>query len=285
MSRSPYEEWLDKRQEALSNDPRSIEELIPLALKELEDEDSDKPLFALAVLEARGNKQMFEVARKLCESKDAKERSLGATILSQHVVPRKNLPEEKFGILFTLLEHETDMDVLYSVIYALGHIRDPRAIERIIKFKNHPDKDIRFAVSHGLWTYKDKHAINALIELSSDEADKVRDWATFGLGQMIETNTVRVREALAARLSDTFEEARFEAIKGLALRKDKRALEPLKAELEAGWDADSALEAAAALADPSLLPALLDLRQEGDIDEALEEAIAVCGGEPYRTIE
>src|SRR5205814_97573 len=103
----------------------------------------------------------------------------------------------------------------HSVLYSLGHIRDPRAIEPIIKFKNHPDSEIRKAVAHGLWEYKDRRAIDALIQLSTDEAETVRDWATFGLGRTIETNTKKVREALAARLSDPYEEARLEAIMGL----------------------------------------------------------------------
>jgi len=282
MSLKDY--WVE-RDRALADDPRSIKELLPFALKEIEDEDSNMPQNALAVLQARGNNEVFEAARSLCESQDPKERSLGATILSQNVVHRKDFPEEKFDILFGLLENETDLGVLYSAIFALGYIRDPRAIEPIMTFKNHPDEDIRFAVTHGLCEYKDKRAINALIELSTDEVDKVGDWATFGLGQMIETNTIQVREALAARLGDSFKEAHIEAIKGLALRKDKRALEPLKVELEDGWDADSALEAAAALADPSLLPALLDLRQEDVLDEALEEAIEACGGERCTRIQ
>ncbi|MFL5734519.1 MAG: hypothetical protein ACJ78Q_15140, partial [Chloroflexia bacterium] len=83
-----------------------------------------------------------------------------------------------------------------------------------------------------------------------------------------------------ARLDDDFEEVRLEAMYGLAIRKDRRALDLLKEELEVRhyYSDTSVFEAAAALADPSLLPGLLKLRKAGEEDEFLEEAIKACGG-------
>ena len=172
--------------------------------------------------------------------------------------------------------------MLSEVCFALGHINDPRAIEPVAKFKNHPDADVRWGVVHMMTGHVNDLAIKTLIELSADEDDNVRDWATFGIGDvanLYEIDSPEIREALAARLDDTYLAARLEAITGLAPRKDERALEPLRKELEDGWYATCAFEAATALADSSLLPALLGLREEGKVDGYLEEAIEACGGE------
>lgn len=265
--------------ERLRSDNRSVGDLLPLAMVEMEDDDSNKPWDALAVLQYRADSDVFKAARKLCQSDDPKERELGTVILSQNVVSQKDFPDEKFDILFELLENETDMAVLAAACHALAHIRDRRAIKPLVKLKNHPSGLVRFAVAHGMWTYKNSLAIKTLIELSTDADKDVRDWAAFGLSQMIDRDTPEIREALAARLTDDFEEARLEAIMGLALRKDSRALQPLRVEIEdSEWVSSRMLEAAMALADPGLLPGLLDLRRKGELNESLEEAIQACGG-------
>jgi HEAT repeat protein len=55
-----------------------------------------------------------------------------------------------------------------------------------------------------------------LAKLTADEDEEVRDWATFGLGVLGDIDTVEIREALAARLSDANDDAREEAVVGLA---------------------------------------------------------------------
>lgn len=274
----------NRREERLEADSRSIEELLPPAMAEVESEDPDIIHDALAVLQYRGNQAVFDTAKRLCGSDNPRERSLGVRILGQNVVAEKNFPEEKFDILFSMLDTETDATVLSEVCFALGHISDPRAIQRVVRFANHPDADVRWGVVHMMTGHEDQTAIDTLIELTADEDEKVRDWATFGIGDIAvlhDIDSQEIREALAARLNDTYRDARLEAIEGLALRKDIRALEPLKKELEDGWNAYCAFEAATALADPSLLPALLELRED-KLDEYLEEAIEACGGEPRR---
>jgi HEAT repeat protein len=68
--------------------------------------------------------------------------------------------------------------------------------------------------------------VRALIVLSGDADPTVRDWATFALGVQIERDSTEVRDALAVRLADEDVNTRDEAIRGLAVRGDTRAVEP-----------------------------------------------------------
>src|SRR5262249_16743405 len=52
--------------------------------------------------------------------------------------------------------------------------------------------------------------------------ESVRDWATFGLGQLIERDTPKLRAALLVRLEDPDEKTRIEAVRGLARRGGRR---------------------------------------------------------------
>ena len=196
-----------------------------------------------------------------------------------------------------MLEHEQDPAVLHSIAVALGHRHDPRAIRPLARFKNHPDPGVREGVVHGLMAYEDELAISTLIELSADPESLIRDWATFGLGTQIKSDTPAIRSALLARTSDEDVDVRAEALIGLAKRRDQRVAELLIPLLEPDifWSDISSgdysrsleLEAAEELADPRLLPALERLAQEwGRYNEAmvhedslydvLEEAIKAC---------
>ncbi len=135
----------------------------------------------------------------------------------------------------------------------------------------------------GLQGFEDERAIAASIELSRDTDSDVRDWATFGLGSVIEADTEAIRDALYVRLDDSDETTRGEAMSGLAKRKDQRVFPLVLDQLEkmAYWVLP--LEAAEALGDPRLLPALYHFKEhwEGEKNwpySALENAIAACEG-------
>jgi len=259
-------------------DPRTNEELLHTALTQ---EDEELVWDAIGVLHLRGSPDTLEAARQLCASQDANDRRVGADILGQLGKEENKFHEESVTILLDLLEREQDPDVLNSAAVALGHRKDPRAIEPLIRLKNHPHEDVRFGVVLGFLTQEDERAINTLIELSTNSDSDVRDWATFGIGSMIETDTPAIRAALMARITDEDGDTRGEAIVGLARRHDERVVEPLLAELEAGWDGRLLLEAATEIADPRLYPVLARLQEEWDDDKdwpysALKEAIAAC---------
>lgn len=255
-------------------DPRSNEELIKLALLEEDEELAWQPV---AILHHRATREVFEQAKILCQSQNARERALGVDILGQLGIPDRLFVDESLPILFSLLEKEQDTHVLSSIGVALGHIRDVRAVNPLINIKNHPSEEVRFGVVFGLLGHTEKLAINALIELSSDEDEEVRNWATCGLGSLIDVDSNEIREALFNRISENNSEIRGEAFVGLAKRGDKRIVEPLLEELSLEEVGTLAIEAAREIKDSRLHLALIDLKDWWDVNvDLLDEAIQNC---------
>ncbi len=159
----------------------------------------------------------------------------------------------------------------------MGSIGDSRAIEPLVKLKNHPTADVRFGVVSGISCQEDALAISTLIELSSDEEEDVRNWASFGLGSQIDTDTVEIREALFQRLADENQEIRGEALVGLAKRRDERVVELLIKELSSDSVGILAVEAAKEIGDAQLYSVLMQLKERWNIDKnLLEQAINSC---------
>ncbi|WP_066798801.1 hypothetical protein [Sphingomonas soli] len=119
-----------------------------------------------------------------------------------------------------------------------------------------------------------------LIALTRDADPANRDWALLLLGQS-ELETDEALAALVAGMDDPEHEAALEAVIGVAMRAPEKAL-PRVLELLDGDTVDSmALEAAAYVADPSLLPMLEAIGREVVDDDdvfttVLAEAIAAC---------
>ena len=262
---------------ARRNDPRSIEELVRLALTE---QDEDAAGEAVTILHHKGSREVLESATRLCASDSADERQLGANILGQLGMPDRTFPNECFEILAAMLAKETDPNVLECIGVAFGHLEDPRAIQLLLPLKSHANSDVRFGVVLGITGYNRPDAIGVLIELSRDSEESVRDWATFALGTVIPADTPEIREALFARLSDRHDETRGEALVGLALRKDERVIEPLISDLSSGNAGRLTLEAAEALGDPRLYPVLVELKSCCPTDATnaalLGDALASC---------
>jgi HEAT repeat protein len=247
----------EERRQKRRNDPRSTDELIALALAE---KDEDAAWDPVVVLHFRATPEVLDKAQILCRSSLKKERELGANILGQLGVPDRAYPEECFSSLKAMLAEETDPDVLQSIGIAYGHLFDERAVVLLAPLRSHPSEDVRLAVVHGLTRHRNDLAIRSLIELSTDKDEDVRNWATFGLGSMIETDTPEIREALFARIADANDETRGEALVGLARRKDGRVFDPLVEELTSESIGILALEAAEELGDSRLVPSLLELQ-------------------------
>lgn len=249
-------------------DERSIPELVAAALAG--DEDDQKAWDAILALQQRGDMPVFEAAMNLLGSMSEKERGRGVDILAQLGTPKPTaeLRAKCSDAILAVLAGEQSPSVLHSMGVALGHLRDRRAVAALIPFIGHRDPLVRFGVVLGLSPHPEPAAVEGLIQLSADADEGVRNWATFGLGTMVDVDTPALRDALVQRLGDTNAEIRGEALAGLAQRRDERVLEPLRRELVGQSVGVLAVEASESLGDPSLLPLLLRLRNsEGTADQ------------------
>jgi HEAT repeat protein len=256
------------------DDLRITEELVDLALSELSDELAWQ---AVTVLHWRGTEEVLQCARRLSASSCNRQRRLGADILGQLGVPDRTFPVECTDILSGMLSAEEDAQVLSSILIALSFQDCADAISLIIRFSYHPDPAIRHAVVLALANAECPDAIACLCAQSKDEDENVRDWATFTLGTLFETDTPQIRDALFERSSDRHDDTRGEALLGLARRKDSRVIDALKTELGSDCVGTLAIEAAEALASPELRQHLVNLQRWWDVDpQLLRRAIAAC---------
>ena len=119
----------------MKEDPRTVEELISVALTE---KNEDSAWDAVAVLHFRGTVEVLDRATKLCRSDLAAERCLGADILGQLGVPKRAFPGECTTILLDMLKNEKEEAVLQAIFIAFGHLARPEAIEAALRFRGHP---------------------------------------------------------------------------------------------------------------------------------------------------
>lgn len=264
----------------LKNDPRSTQEIIQLAITTT---DEDICWDSIWILQARGGTAELAAAAELCASDRPNDRIVGVNILGQLGIPERTFPQACGDVLLKLISIEEDSNVLAALGIAFGHLQDPRGVLPLVKFKAHPNPGVRMSVVLGLTTQEDELAIESLIELSADDDGDIRNWATFALASQVETDTPVLRDALFDRAiletgaDDPSAEIRGEALLGLAIRKDNRAIDPLIEELENESVSVLAVEAALALADARLYPALTALQQWWDLEpELLASAIASC---------
>ncbi|MFK7807412.1 MAG: HEAT repeat domain-containing protein [Saprospiraceae bacterium] len=185
-------------------------------------------------LRKRATEGIFKKSLSLANSNVITEKEIGLTVLAQFGYPRVH-KKEILKFFFKLLERERDRRILSPILYGIGHSNEKLTIKQInilCTFKTHKSTTVRHALVFALCTLENAKAIDALIYLSNDKDSDVRDWATFGLGTQIEIDNEKIRTALWDRVSDKDEGPRFEAISGLAQRRDYRIKNILTEELE-----------------------------------------------------
>ncbi|MCI5161773.1 MAG: lyase [Candidatus Electrothrix sp. AX5] len=260
-------------------DPRSSEELVAAHRHEMNREDETRE--AIGLLHFRGGWKEFELGRQLTESEDPEGRVIGADILAQLGWEKRSFHEESVQILIDLLS-DPDHKVIHYAAISLGHRNDVRAIPRLLELAQHEDPMIRFGVTFGLSCHDDEQAIAALIQLSRDDDDDVRNWAMFALADQTDIDGPEIREALAAGLQDPETEIRGEALVGLARRKDARVFTELVKEWALHDVSILSIEAAEELADPDLVPHLMNLQESLDFsgdqyfEDRIQDAIEAC---------
>jgi HEAT repeat protein len=224
-----------------------IEELFARALTG--DYEDQAPWEAVQALRKIGTREVFERAAELCRSDDSLSRARGLDVLGQlgrTFEHRGNtFPEESFAVVIELVQREKESQPLAAGIVALGHLGDPRAIPLITKFSSHSSPEIRLDVAFALGCFANERlSAETLVKLAEDTNERVRDWATFGLGVLGDADSEEIREALVRRLTDSDEGVREEAMVSLGKRKDERVLSSLLVALERPTMTVRVLEAA-----------------------------------------
>jgi methionyl-tRNA formyltransferase len=210
--------WLDPRLPA-----HSLDELLETAVREW-DSDAEWPPY-LAALTWRGDEATLAAALELLGRDDPRARAVGAYVLGQLGIPERTLPQESAAALERHAEGEEDPEVLATIASAFGNLGEPYGLETLLKLRRHADPRVREGAADALAGRDDERVFAALVELTADPEPGIRDWATFALGTLSPQNTPTLRDALAARLDDSDDSTRIEAVHGLALRGDARALD------------------------------------------------------------
>jgi HEAT repeat protein len=185
-----------------------------------------------------------------------------------------------------------DVDVREAVAEAAGLCStDGRMTLPLLLLADDSETVVRLAAVYGLAVPSDDEPedggeVVALLLRRFDDVDpEVRDIAVFGLGVNRDVDSPAIRDALLHRLDDEGADTAGEAAVALARRHDRRVMPTLMGRLTRADVGNLWVEAAAELADPTALPALLALRESGWADNddrpyVLDDAIRACGGEP-----
>jgi HEAT repeat protein len=228
---------------------QTTEELFVATL--LGEYDDDTPWEAVSVLRSRGTSEVFEVAKRHCESENPKARARGLNVLAQLGAGKSEAERpfmaESVSIAIGHLR-DADPDTVSSAAWALSHLGTRPGVAALIGLRSHLDPNVRQAVACCIDLRNHPDGVSILVPLTEDENAVVRDWATFALGsgEVVEGGVLHypdspeIRTALHNRLEDTYEEARREAIWGLALRRDPLGLKLLLDDLQSGewWSGD-----------------------------------------------
>jgi HEAT repeats len=236
-------------------------------------------------LRRRGDKETFDTCAAWVRDQSPDKRQAAADILAELGFPAGTPFSERSWPLLEPLLADGSVEVVASALAACGKLRIgvPATLATFVRNAN---RDLRFAAVGALSGRSDLISSGGLILLSRDCDRDIRNWATFGLGQLTEFDTREIRAALLARIEDDDpelgSEIRGEALIGLARRGDIRVLEPLKQELAGEFHGAWCIEAAHALKDPSLIPLLTTLRLRLEMTDArtfgddIDQAIAAC---------
>jgi HEAT repeat protein len=223
-------------------------------------------------LQKSGSRGVFEAAAKALMSDAGKERALGADVMGElgHEFNEPPFKNESVPLLLELLDREADPSVKYAAIAALGRLRSREAVPKLVAFVTDSSDQVRLALARELnwctWDSgeerPDPRVTATLIRLSSDRVAAIRDWATFSLAGSDE-DTPEIRAALWGRVKDRHFDARMEAFRGLARRRESAALEPMRNAIQSigpnrlgSWVVDDLAEFARLANDPALIELL-----------------------------
>ena len=255
-------------------DELSTEQLFVRAKAEALDEDGDPDVYweLVSALHDRLPAEVWALIAPLATDEDVRLQQLVPDVLRSLGREAQPLASETLELFATMLAANPSAELVACIGNACVDFHDPRVVTMLAPFAAHLDEAVREAVLHALRRSNHPQAIAALINLSRDEVDELREWATFALGSQLPlVHGAEVSEALAARLTDPHEPTRDEAVIGLGLRGDSRALGPLRTQLERGFVGLALFEAAHALASPKLVEVLTALTNNPKVQARLTD--------------
>ena len=274
--------WLDPRLPG-----RDTDELVRLAVEEWDSGDEWAPY--LSALGWRGTPDVLAAIEPLADDRRPARPQRRSVRRRPARRPAAHAAGGVGGAAPADGRREQDPNVLAMIADAFGNLGEPYGHDWLLRMRAHPDAAVREGVVTALAGRTGAQVVEALIELSTDTEPAIRDWATFALGTLAEHDSAELRDALAARLDDADPDARIEAVHGLAVRADTRAVEPALALLDAGerggslWSRHALQEAAIRLGalsgDPRFaphLPALDDGWRGTTLERELQRAIERC---------
>jgi hypothetical protein len=210
-------------------------------------------------LRKRANENIFQKAYGLAKSNDDKEKEIGIDILAQLGFNPRFKPKEVIELFFELLNKPQSDTILMSVLYGIGHNNESltdNQIAILTVFKTNNNNDVKHGLISALSGLDNSRAIQALVEFTEDKIASIRSWSTFAIGTRIEVNNVEISNALWNRINDSDEETKFEAISGLANRRDSRVKGIIFRELKKESYGSLLFEAILTLNDKDFLPLL-----------------------------
>ena len=228
----------------------------------------------ISVLRTRPIKEVFDRCIELTHSEIPKERVIGIDVLAQLGLSKRPFRAATNKRLFELLETEKKTPILASLLHAIGHNNSQLSkmqIEQLCSFADNNSSSIKWGLVWSLLGIDNPRAIDTLIKLSTYKQDHIRDWATFGLGSLIERDNKKIREALWGRVDDKDQDTRFEAITGLAIRKDIRVNEIIMRELLFKEYGTQLFEAILECGDKEFLPILKQHYKETKTDKEISD--------------
>ncbi|MCU0436763.1 MAG: hypothetical protein MUC49_02545 [Raineya sp.] len=234
-------------------------------------------------LRSKPSQELFDKCVELIASPNAKSRIIGIDILAQLGLSTRPFFKETSKIFFQTLHNEKDIKVIRSLLFAIGHNNhkmSQKQIKILCSFSDNPHQDIREGLTFALLGVKDSKAIDTLIKLSGDKLSKIRNWATFGLGDFTDLDNEDIQNALQKRLKDKHLETRYEAVLGLAKRKHHNILEIIESELLKNNYSTLLYEAVMITQNRFFLPLLEkqlhDAQEDNDIPSECIEKLKEC---------
>lgn len=159
-------------------------------------------------LQRRTDAAAFAAAAEAARSAELALRLAAVEVLGQLGYPAdRPYREQILPILLAEIDQAVEPRLLQAALTATAHLGDGRALTSVLRHAGHRDALVRRAVAFTLPTLGDPAApapaaVEALIELSHDADAQVRDWSVFGLAELLDLDTPRLRAALTARLAD-----------------------------------------------------------------------------------